>query len=474
MENISYTLIKGDLDTKINKIAYDHRKIKPGDLFVCIEGFSQDGHKYIEAAVENGAVAILCSKKPDVTPDCTILMVEDSRAALARIAAKFYNHPEKTLKIIGITGTNGKTTTTYMIKSVLERVGYKVGLVGTIANYIGNRKLHTERTTPESLELMELFHEMVVEGVEYCVMEVSSHSLYLKRVEGIEFTAGIFTNLTQDHLDFHKTFENYYEAKKILFTTSKLSVINIDDSYGKRLVQEIAAPKLNYGKSMDAEIRAVNINSHSRGIGYELHFRDKVQIIELPLPGEYNVYNSMACAAVCISQGIALTDIAKGLSEVVVPGRCELVSTKYGLDYDIILDYAHSPDALENILKSAREFTKGRLIAVFGCGGDRDATKRPIMGKIGTELSDIAVITSDNPRTEEPNAIIEEIIKGISKDNYIVEPDRKKAIAMAIKMAQSSDVIIIAGKGHEDYQVLKSGKIHFDEREVVDDILKEL
>lgn len=474
LKGLDYEIIKGSEDIEINKIEYDSRKVGEGDLFVCIEGFNVDGHKYAESACDKGATAIICSKSLDKYPECTIIKVKDGRKTLAISASNFYDNPSNKLKLIGVTGTNGKTTSTFMIKSILEQAGYNVGLVGTIANFIGSEKVKAERTTPESLELQQLFKNMVDKKINYCVMEVSSHSLSLDRVCGINFSQAIFTNLTQDHLDFHKTFENYYEAKLKLFKNTKNSIINIDDSYGKKVFEDIKGSKITYSASEGADLVAENIVNHSRGAEFDLYYKNKRIHINLSIPGRYNVYNALCSAGACLSEGISLEDVKKGLENVVVPGRCEIATKEYNLDYDVIIDYAHTPDGLENILKTAREFTKGRLISVFGCGGDRDRTKRPIMGRIGSDISDIAIVTSDNPRTEEPMKIIDDIVEGIKKENYLIVENRRDAIKKAMEIAQKGDVIVVAGKGHEDYQILKDKVIHFDEREVIGEIIKEL
>ncbi|WP_026881278.1 UDP-N-acetylmuramoyl-L-alanyl-D-glutamate--2,6-diaminopimelate ligase [Clostridium akagii] len=475
LQGISYEIICGSDDLDINKIEYDSRKLINDDLFVCIEGYNTDGHKYINNAIKSGAEAIICTKNLLPIDNCTLIKVDDSRMALALMAANFYGHPEKKLKMMGITGTNGKTTATFMMKSILETSGKKVGLIGTIANYIGEKKYMSSRTTPESLELFQLFNEMVEQNVEYCVMEVSSHSLYLSRVYGIEFNEGIFTNLTQDHLDFHKTFENYYRAKLILFKNSKNSIINMDDEYGSRIYDDLDNNKITYGVNGKLDLKAENIKVHSRGIEFDINYLSKHVNVNLNIPGRYNTYNALGSAAACLLEGFSLEQIKDGLEALkAVPGRCESYEASMNLGFDIIIDYAHTPDALLNILKTAREFTKNKLICVFGCGGDRDNTKRPIMGDVGTKMSDVAIITSDNPRSEEPMDIINEILQGTKKENYFTIENRKDAIKKAITIATKGDVIVIAGKGHEDYQILKEGKIHFDEREVIAEILKEL
>ncbi|MBU3111816.1 UDP-N-acetylmuramoyl-L-alanyl-D-glutamate--2,6-diaminopimelate ligase [Clostridium lacusfryxellense] len=473
MDNINFDLLKGDIDVDITSIQYDSRKVKKGDVFFCIEGYNVDGHKYIQSAINSGAIAIVCQQNVNIDLNVTFIKVSDSRKALAVGASNYYNNPSSNMKMIGITGTNGKTTSAFMLKAILEQMGYKVGLIGTIANYICDKKIHTERTTPESLELHELFKQMVDSKVDYCVMEVSSHSLSLDRVYGIEFCESIFTNLTQDHLDFHKTFENYFNAKLKLFKSSTSSVINIDDVYGAKAYDSILNSKLSYGLNENVDIMAIDIKMNSRGSKFTVKYKNDSFEIELSIPGKYNIYNALGSIAVCLNQGVEVEEIKKALKKLQVPGRCELVENTHNLKFEIILDYAHTPDALENILKTVREFTKGRLISVFGCGGDRDKTKRAIMGKIGTELSDISVVTSDNPRTEEPMQIIKDVTSGIEKHNYEVVENRRDAIKRAIEIASAGDVIVIAGKGHEDYQVLKEKTIHFDEREVISDILKE-
>lgn len=473
MENISLDLTHGSIDIDIKGIQYDSRKIKSGDLFFCIEGYKVDGHEYIQNAIENGAVAIVCQKDIEIQSSCSIIKVKDSRKALAISASNYYDNPSSKMKMIGITGTNGKTTSAFMLKAILEAKGHKVGLIGTIANFICEKKIHTERTTPESLELHELFNQMVDAKVDYCVMEVSSHSLSLDRVYGIQFCQSIFTNLTQDHLDFHKTFENYFNAKLILFKQAENSIINIDDNYGEKAYNLISTSKLSYGLNINSDISASNVEMNSRGSKFTTLHKENSFEIELNIPGKYNIYNALGCIGVCLSEEVDISAIKLGLKKVQVLGRCELVSNTKNLGFEIILDYAHTPDALENILKTVREFTKGKLICVFGCGGDRDKTKREVMGSIGSRLSDISIITSDNPRTEDPMQIINDVVKGIENQKFEIIEDRTSAIKRAIEIAGSGDVIVIAGKGHEDYQVLKDKTIHYDEREIVAEIIKE-
>jgi len=474
LKGLEYELLQGSGDEAISKLEYDSRKISGNDAFVCIKGYQTDGHRYASSAAEKGAKVIICQDDVERIVGVTYIRVADTRKALAIAASNFYGNPKDKIKLIGVTGTNGKTTSTFMIKSILEVAGFKTAIIGTIANYIGSRKLEASRTTPESLELHKLFSEMAEEGVQYCVMEVSSHSLYLDRVYGLEFSEGLFTNLTQDHLDFHETFENYYRAKLMLFQNSRNSVINLDSDYGGRLLGDIEGRVTTYSAEKDADVAGRNLRLHSRGVTFDLEYMGEVREISINIPGKYNVENALGSAAACLCEGISIDGIKLGLEKMLcVPGRCEIVNQGYSLGFDIIVDYAHTPDGLENILRTAREFTKGRLIAVFGCGGDRDRTKRQIMGRIGTDLSDIAIITSDNPRTEDPEAIIKDVLAGIVKDNFMVVENRRDAIKKSIEIAKAGDVIVIAGKGHEDYQILKTGKIHFDEREIVKEILEE-
>lgn len=474
LKNSDYSLLKGQENLEIENLCYDNRKVKEGDLFLCIKGFNVDGHSFIEDAIKRGAKAIILEDEKEVDADITIIKVDNTRKALAEVSSNFFGNPKNKLKIIGVTGTNGKTTSAFIIKSILEKAGKKVGLIGTIANYIGDKKIHTERTTPESFELHELFCDMVKEGVEYCVMEVSSHSLDLYRVYGLEFEVGIFTNLTRDHLDFHKTFDNYYNAKFKLFKNSKISLVNLDDSYGERVLADLKKNNLKevtFSINKNSEFKAYEVKSHSNGSEFKLDINNNSEKFTINIPGLYNVHNTLGCILSAYKLGIGLDDIKSGISDVTIPGRCEMVAKERNLPYSIIIDYAHTPDGLENILETIKGFVKGRIITVFGCGGDRDKVKRPQMGDIACKLSDIAIVTSDNPRTEEPMAIINDIVKDLNHKNYIVVEKRYDAIEKAINMAEKDDVILIAGKGHETYQILASGTIDFDERKVVYEIL---
>ena len=475
LKGIDYEVIQGTIDIEINKINYDSRKVESLDIFVCIKGYSTDGHKYIDKAIENGARIVVIQDGVEIKDqDITVIKCPDTRKALALMGSNYYDNPSSKMKVIGITGTNGKTTTAFMIKDILEANNKKVGLIGTIANYIGNEKIETERTTPESLELQELFYEMVNKGVEYCVMEVSSHSLELDRVYGVKFEIGIFTNLTRDHLDFHKTFENYYKAKFKLFDRSRIKVVNIDDNYGRQVISDLsdlqADNVYSFSVKGDSDYKVFDEEMGNRDIKFKLKLKEIEQFI-LSIPGEYNIYNALGAIIASFKLGIPVDSIKHGIERVVVPGRCERVAKEYNLPYEIIIDYAHTPDGLENILKTVKAFTNGKLISVFGCGGDRDKIKRPQMGKISTDIADVTIITSDNPRSEEPMSIIKDIEIGLDKDKYIVVENRKEAIRKAINIAAKDDVIVIAGKGHETYQILKNETIHFDEREVVKEIL---
>ena len=471
LKGVDYELLEGTVEKEVNHIQYDSRKVNEGDLFVCLTGFEVDGHDYANKAIEAVAKVVLCEKKIDIKSEgVTVLLVNEGRKALATMSANYYGHPTKSLKLIGVTGTNGKTTTVYLLKSMLEKAGKKVGLVGTIANYIGENKLKSERTTPESLELQKLFKDMVDANCEYCVMEVSSHSLQLDRVYGCEFEVGIFTNLTRDHLDFHKSFDNYYNAKFKLFERSKASVINVDDDYGYRVLKDVE-------KLENKEIKTYSINNNSDFKASDLmlkegdiHFKINGEEFNSVLPGEYNVYNALDAVGAMSILGISNESIRKGLLDVVVPGRCERIGYKYDIPYDIIIDFAHTPDGLKNILETLKGFTKNRLIAVYGCGGDRDKVKRAELGRIGTELADLAIITSDNPREEDPMAIIKEIVAGITKSNYLAIENRVEAIKLALGMAEEGDVVVLAGKGHENYQEVKGVKHHFDDKEVIREI----
>ena len=472
LNGIALTEISADLQMDIAGVCYDSRKAAPGMLFVAISGFATDGNRFIPMAMEKGAAAVLTAKKPDV--DVPYILVENDRLALAQLGANFFNHPADAMKIIGITGTNGKTSATLLLKHVLEQTtGAKVGLIGTMENLIGDVVIPTERTTPESFELQALYAQMRDAGCSHVVMEVSSHAIALERVGGVHFAAAAFTNLTEDHLDFHKTMEHYCDTKAKLFARCDKAVINADDAWADRMLNAAKCDVLTTSATKNLGLHAENVQLFADGISFDAVLNGEKVAVSLPIPGRFTVYNALTVLGVSCQLGIALADAAKALLTAKgVRGRIEVVPTP-GKDYTILVDYAHTPDGLENVLRSVRDFCKGRLISVFGCGGARDPIKRPIMGKIGTDLSDFAVITSDNPRTEDPMAIINDILAGVDapKESYCVIENRKKAIAYAMDIAGKNDIIVLAGKGHETYQEICGVKHHLDEREVVADIL---
>lgn len=468
---------KGDLDVDINGIVYDSRKTKKGDLFICVSGYTQDGHNYISDALKKGAAAIIVEKDVEVK-GAAVVRVHNSRLAMPSLASSFYNNPTQKLSLIGITGTNGKTTTTYLIKSIMEANGQGTGLLGTITTQVGDKTFVSSRTTPESLDLQSLFREMADSNIDYAVMEVSSHSLELGRVEGCNFRIGVFTNLTQDHLDFHKTIENYRNAKKKLFYMTKgANIINVDDEHGRIIAEEVSklgTPLITYGIDNKADIMAKNIDITSKGASFTLVTPGCEEEISIKIPGKFSVYNALAAASVAYVEGISSAVIREGLNKVDnVPGRSEIIKTD--TPYTVIVDYAHTPDGLQNILASVRQYAKGRVITLFGCGGDRDREKRPIMGEIAGRMSDYCIITSDNPRSEEPMDIIKQVEAGIKSTgcDYICIENRRDAIKFALTMAKPDDIVLLAGKGHETYQVLKDRTIPFDERDVVEELLRE-
>ena len=460
-------------DREIGALRYDSRQVQSGDVFVAITGYETDGHKFIAKAIEQGAAVIVCEYIPEGGISVPYIRVASSRRALAQMAANYFDHPSDEMTMIGITGTNGKTTTTYLIKTILEQQGYKVGLIGTNQNMIGSEVLPTERTTPESFELQKLFREMKDAGCTHVLMEVSSHSLVLDRVYGITFAVGAFTNLTQDHLDFHKTMENYRAAKALLFHQSKNGVMNIDDAHGRVILEEHACPFLTYGEIEQADLYATDIHLHADSISFTCVSEEGRIPVTLGIPGQFTVYNALCALACAKAAGVSVKEAANALHTAHgVKGRVEVVPTN--TDYTVLIDYAHSPDGVENVLRAARGFTKGRLIGLFGCGGDRDRTKRPKMGAIAAKLSDLCIVTSDNPRTEKPEAIIEDILEGMkdTETPYEVIVNRPEAIWHALDIAQAGDTIVLMGKGHETYQEINHVKHHLDEREVVADYFK--
>ena len=464
-----------DLELEISQIHYDSRKVTEGSLFVAVTGFASDGNRFIPMALSKGAAVVVTAKKPE--GDVPYVLVESDRMALALLGCNFFSHPAKAMTMIGVTGTNGKTSTTLLLKQVLERtLGAKVGLIGTMANIIGDEEIPTERTTPESFDLQALFARMRDAGCSHVVMEVSSHAVTLERIGGTHFDIAAFTNLTEDHLDFHKTMDAYCDAKADLFRRCDKAVINTDDSYAPRMVAAATCPVLTTAVAGAGDLRAENLELLSEGISFTAICGEETAQVHLPIPGKFTVYNALTVMGIAKQLGISLADCAEALKTATgVKGRVEVVPTP-GMPYSVLIDYAHTPDGLENVLSSVKDFCKGRVIGVFGCGGDRDPMKRPIMGEIGVKLSDIAVITSDNPRTEDPMAIIEDILKGVKQEygEYIVIEDRRAAIRYAMDIAKKDDIIVLAGKGHETYQEIHGKKYHLDEREEVAAHLQEL
>jgi len=466
-------------DLEVTGIEQDSRKVRPGNIFVAIKGFNVDGHNFIKDVLpKNPALIVAQEHRPELENE-SYLLVKDSRRVLSLLARAFYGAPTTKVGVIGVTGTNGKTTVTHLIVSLLEKLGFQTGLIGTVYNRIAEKILPVTNTTPDALTLQRLFAEMKALGVSYAAMEVSSHALVQQRVLGIDFKTGVFTNLTQDHLDFHETMENYFNAKKLLFETLKTQkagpgVINFDDPYGQRILKEVNHPFITYGLNAKAMLTAHDIKLSNNGTTFILRYQEKDYPVNLKLLGLFNVYNTLASIGALLALGFSIEEIVLHLPSLTpVPGRFELINE--GQNFAVIVDYAHTPDGLENILKSSRAITPGKLISVFGCGGDRDRTKRPKMGKISANLADLTIITSDNPRTESPAAIIEEIEKGVlevENSIYLKEVDRKKAIIKALSMAKPGDTVVIAGKGHEDYQIIGTTKYPFDDREIARKILR--
>ncbi len=459
-------------ETDVTGITCDSRQVKSGFVFVCINGAKSDGHDYAEKALENGAAAIIAER--DLGLEIQIV-VPDTHAAYADLCAKWFGNPAESLKLLGVTGTNGKTSVTYMMKKILENAGYKVGLIGTIQNMIGDEIIAAHNTTPNAYELNSLFALMKAKGCTYVIMEVSSHALDQSRVYRLNFEAAMFTNLTQDHLDYHITMENYLATKKKLFGMCKTAIINSDDQYSCELTKGLDCKIITYSLGDSSTYSAKGVNYRPASVDYEFVSDSEIGHIKVNTGGKFTVYNSLCAAACAVEIGIPLSAAASALSELQgVKGRAEAVPT--GRDFTVIIDYAHTPDGLKNILTTFRECKKNRLISVFGCGGDRDKTKRPIMGNIAAHFSDYAIVTSDNPRTENPTAIIEDILEGMKGATIPVKviENRIDAIKFAVSIAKKDDIIVLAGKGHETYQILNTGTIHLDEREVVAEALAEL
>ena len=463
-----------DLDTEISGVSYDSRRTQPGDLFVAVRGYETDGHRYISTAMDKGAAAVLCEEAP--AEGIPYVQTANTRLGLALASRAFFGNPAGEMKMIGLTGTNGKTTSSYLLKHLLEVCcSAKVGLIGTNGVWIGEDYFPGERTTPESYELQQLFRRMADSGCTHVVMEVSSHSLALDRVAGIFYDAALFTNLTQDHLDFHGTMENYAAAKRKLFSQCKVGCFNLDDPWATFMMDGASCRCTTFSAERnDGDLVAKDIRLFASGARFAAMSGGELQLTQIAIPGMFSVHNALGVMSVGLALGIPLSDCAMAMKSAVgVKGRMEVVPTSG--EYTVLIDYAHTPDALENVLKTLKPVTKGRLIALFGCGGDRDHGKRPIMGKIAAELADLCIVTSDNPRTEDPQAIIRDILEGMKKNGTTVEVicDREEAIAWALDKARAGDVILLAGKGHEDYQIVGREKRHMDEREIVARILAE-
>jgi UDP-N-acetylmuramoyl-L-alanyl-D-glutamate--2,6-diaminopimelate ligase len=474
LTSLSVRQIQGPVDRPVDSIAYDSRRVQKNGLFVALRGEKSDGHDFIEQAIEKGAVTIV-AERAEKQPRATVVEVENTRTALADLGAAFHGFPVRKLKMAGVTGTNGKTTTTFLVKHVCEKAGMRCGLIGTVRYEIGERVLPATRTTPESLDVQELLAQMVGAGCKAAAMEVSSHALAQERTRGLEWDVAVFTNLTQDHLDFHGTMENYYEAKAKLFTQlpeqqkkrKAVAVINIDDRYGAQLVDRLEkdAAVVTYGMGARADFRASNYRMEFGGTSYQLDARGKIYFVRVPLIGRFNVANSLAALAAANALGIGVRDAVLSIGKSPqVPGRLEAVPARR--QFQVFVDYAHTPDALLNVLKTLRELGPRRLIVVFGCGGDRDRQKRPLMAEVVDQNADHAIITSDNPRKEDPESIIAEVEKGFRSKHYEKVVDRAAAIGRAIEMAQPRDVVLIAGKGHENYQEFADHTVPFDDIQV--------
>ena len=479
--------IIGSQDRDIQEIVHDSRKKGKDFLFICISGATVDGHKFINQAIDNGAVAVLVEKNVIVPEGITVIKVPDVKSAMQVIAPYFYDYPARKMRMIGVTGTNGKTTITYLLQSILRNAGFKVGVIGTIQIMIENEVLPIHNTTPDVIDLQSILSQMVEKGIDYVVMEVSSHALDQNRIAGCEFDVAVFTNLTQDHLDYHKTLDNYANAKAKLFDlvsqpgvkASKAAVINFDDAYGQLMVEHAKCKVITYGIDRECNLLAKEIKLSAKGASLTLSENGKNMVeLNLKITGIFNVYNVMAAIGAALVENIEIKIIKEALEHMDgVSGRFEVVDE--GQKFSVIVDYAHTPDGLKNVLSTARQIAQKRIITVFGCGGDRDQTKRPIMGKIATELADVVIATSDNPRSEDPEFILSQVEAGVlsalTGDKYHEKiTDRKAAIFRAIELADEGDVVVIAGKGHEDYQILKDKTIHFDDKEVAREALRRI
>lgn len=476
LEEVETKKVKGKTDIEIGKIEYDSKKISKLDVFVAIDGYRENGEVYIDEAISRGAIAVVVDNECKYSnKDITVIYVDNIRIALAKLASRYYDNPASKLKIIGITGTKGKTTTSYMIRDILLASGKKVGMIGTIYNTYGSKKIESTRTSPESLDLHKLLKDMVDSSMEYVVMEVSSHALELHRVYGIKYIISVFTNLSEDHLDFHETMDKYLIAKSKLFEQSDFALINADDIYSPKLIKMIKCKMAKFGLDNEVNITATDIKIGNGKTEFKMYINKILQPILVNIPGRFTVYNALAAIGVTSMLGCQMDAILVALNEVKVPGRSEVIDVNK--TFTVVVDYAHSPASLEAILSNTKKYTKGRIICVFGCGGNREIEKRSIMGEISGKLSDFTVITTDNPRDEEPSKIMFQIEEGIKKTKglYKMIENRKEAIKFALRIAWKNDTIIIAGKGHETYQELKGGKkIDFDERKIVREIAEEM
>jgi UDP-N-acetylmuramoyl-L-alanyl-D-glutamate--2,6-diaminopimelate ligase len=465
--------ILGDADIEVSSLAYDNRAVGPGALFFCIPGATVDGHDFAAGAVAEGAAALVVERQLEL--DVPQVVAADSRAVMAPLAARFWGDPTSELRVVGVTGTNGKTTTAFLVREILEAAGTQCGLLGTVKQVVGGVEEEVERTTPEAIDLQATFRRMLSGGDGACVMEVSSHALALHRADSTRFEAALFTNLTQDHLDFHADMEDYFRSKRLLFEMGPgTSIVNLDDPYGRRLAGEFDCVTFS-AEGREADFTAQDVRLGEGGTEFAVRGPEGETPVRTPLPGHFNVANALGAFAAAIALGVAPLDAAKGVERAArVPGRFEPVDE--GQPFTVLVDYAHTPDSLENVLRAARRLTEGRVISVFGAGGDRDRGKRPQMGRAGAELSDLAIVTSDNPRSEEPEEIIAEILEGMAKGGGVeVEPDRRAAIALALARARPGDTVVIAGKGHEQGQEFENGrKVPFDDREVAREELRNL
>lgn len=473
IRDLDYISINGDLYMDITNVCYDSRKIKKNSIFVCINGNNVNGHDYINKAIKNGAVAVIVEEEFQFKSEkIALIKVMNTKSALASIANLFYKEPSKEINLVGVTGTNGKTTVIHYIKDILEGYGKSAGLIGTLGYELKDKEINIEKinpTTPEALELQAIFREFIDKGAENAVMEVTSSALAKHRVDYCDFNVGVFTNLSQDHLEEHGTMENYKNEKMKLFHKCKIGIINIDDKRGKEIIEKSSCKVLTYGIiNEEADIRATEIKYKNDLVMFKVNFNNISQEVKINVPGKFTVYNVLAAIGACYGIGMDINEVLKLVSNIKhVPGRLEMIAN--GANKNIIVDYAHTPDALEKLLMMARDITDGKLITVFGCGGDRDRSKRKVMGMAAGILSDYCIITSDNPRNEDPLRIIEEIEDGMERidSKYEKIVDRKKAIEKALKLLRKDDLLLIAGKGHEDYQIIGNTKIHFDDREIV-------